>query len=81
MKNQEIAKILKEIALYLEMEDEPFKPRAYEKAANSVEALEKEAEEIYKQGGIKALMQIPGVGEGIALRIEEAFSINQNEGQ
>ncbi len=71
MKNFEIAKILYNIALYLEMEEEQFKPRAYEKAARSVEALTEDVSEIYKRGGIKALMDIPGVGEGIAEKIEE----------
>jgi len=71
MKNSEISKILYEIALYMEMDNVQFKPRAYEKAAESVEALEQEAEEIYKTGGLNGLMQIPGVGEGIAKRIEE----------
>ncbi len=71
MKNYEIAKILYNIALYLEMEDEPFKPRAYEKAARSVEALTEDVSDIYKRGGTKALMNIPGVGESIAEKIEE----------
>ncbi|MBI2038627.1 MAG: hypothetical protein HYT19_01755 [Candidatus Nealsonbacteria bacterium] len=71
MKNSEIAKVLYEIALYMEMDNVQFKPRAYEKAAESVEIFEREAEEIYKKGGLNGLMQIPGVGEGIAKRIEE----------
>ena len=40
VKNFEIAKILKEIAIFLEMDDVQFKPRAYEKAAKSVESME-----------------------------------------
>ncbi|MBI2084642.1 MAG: DNA polymerase/3'-5' exonuclease PolX [Candidatus Aenigmarchaeota archaeon] len=71
MKNFEIAKILYNIALYLEMEEEQFKPRAYEKAARSIEALTEDVSGIYKRGGIKALMEIPGVGESIAEKIEE----------
>ncbi|MBI4010498.1 MAG: DNA polymerase/3'-5' exonuclease PolX [Candidatus Aenigmarchaeota archaeon] len=71
MKNFEIAKILYNIALYLEMEEEQFKPRAYEKAAHSVEALSEECIEIYQKGGLKALMEIPGVGQSIAEKIEE----------
>jgi len=71
MKNFEIAKILKEIAIFLEMDDVQFKPRAYEKAARSIEALEEDVEEVYKRGGIKALMEIPGVGQAIAEKIEE----------
>lgn len=72
MVNSELAKILFELAELLEMKDVPFKPRAYERAAHSVESLEKDVKEIYKFGGIKALMsEIPGVGQGIAERIEE----------
>lgn len=71
MINQEIAKILYEMALYMEMKDVQFKPRAFEKAAHSVEALEEDVRNIYKKGGIKALEEIPGVGKGIAERMEE----------
>ena len=71
MKNQEIAKIFYEIADYLEMEGVAFKPYAYQKAAITLETLEEDVEEIYKKGGLKALEEIPGVGESIALKIEE----------
>jgi len=71
MKNQEIAKIFYEIADYLEMEEVAFKPYAYQKAAITLETLEEDVEEIYKRGGLEALMEIPGVGESIALKIEE----------
>ena len=69
--NQKIAKILYEMAEFLEMEGVAFKPRAYEKAAISIEALGKDIKEIYKEGGVKALEEIPGVGKGIAERVEE----------
>jgi len=71
MMNQEIAKILYEVAQYLEMKEIPFKPRAYEKVAHSVEALEEDIADIYKKGGVKALQEISGVGKAIAERIEE----------
>ena len=71
MKNQELAKIFYEIANYLEMEEMPFKPYAYQKAAITLETLEEDAEEIYKEGGRKAILKIPGVGESIADKIEE----------
>jgi len=70
MTNQEIAKVLQEIALLYEMDGVDFKPRAYEKAALGVEALNKDVREIYKNGGIKALTEISGVGKGIAYHIE-----------
>ena len=71
MKNQEIAKIFYEIANYLEMEGVAFKPYAYQKAAITLETLEEDVEEIYKRGDLEALKEIPGVGESIALKIEE----------
>ena len=52
------------------MEGVLFKPRAYEKAALGVEALDKEIMEIYKSGGAGGLMKISGVGQGIAHHLE-----------
>jgi len=71
MRNQEIAKIFYEIAYFLEMENVKFKPFAYEKAALTLEGLEKDVEEIYKKEGFGGLKKIPGVGESIAKKIEE----------
>ncbi len=71
MRNSELAQIFREIALYLEMQGVQFKPRAYEKVAYALEALEEPVGEIYKRGGVKALREIPGVGEAIAEKIEE----------
>lgn len=71
MKNQEIAKIFYSIARYLEMDGVAFKPYAYEKAGDSLEVLEQDIGEIYDKGGLKALMEIPGVGKNIADHIEE----------
>ena len=69
--NHEIAAQLNEMAALLEMQGVAFKPRAYEKAALGVESLDTQAAEIYQSGGLKALEQIPSVGKGIALHIEE----------
>lgn len=71
MKNDEIAKVLYEIAEYLAMDDVAFKPQAYEKAAVIIDDLETEIEETYKKEGIKGLEKIPTVGKGIAKVIEE----------
>lgn len=69
--NQAIAETLRQIGEYLEMQKVPFKPRAYEKVALTVDALEEEVAAIYKRGGAAALKEIPGVGAGIADKIEE----------
>ena len=71
MKNQEIANIFYEIADFLEMEGVQFKPYAYQKAAITLENLEKDVQDIYKEGGREALEKIPGVGKSIAEKIEE----------
>lgn len=71
MKNQEIANIFYEIADFLEMEGVQFKPYAYQKAAITLETLEKDVGEIYKEGGREALLKIPGIGKSMAEKIEE----------
>ncbi|XOB41201.1 MAG: DNA polymerase/3'-5' exonuclease PolX [Candidatus Nealsonbacteria bacterium] len=71
MKNQEIAKIFYEISEYLEMEEVPFKPRAYQRVALTLENLERSVSDIYFKEGLKGLDKIPGVGKNIALKIEE----------
>lgn len=71
MTNREVAKILYEMSILLEMKEVAFKPQAYEKAAHSIESLSESVKEIYDKGGLKALEDIPGIGPGIAERIEE----------
>ncbi|MBI4795264.1 MAG: DNA polymerase/3'-5' exonuclease PolX [Deltaproteobacteria bacterium] len=71
MKNKEIAKLFYEISEYLEMEGVAFKPYAYQKAARALETLQDDLEDLYRQGGLKALKKIPGIGESMALKIEE----------
>ena len=79
MKNKEIARIFTEIAEYLEMEGVPFKPYAYQKAALTLETLKDDVEDLYGQGGLKALKSIPGVGESIAHKIEEYLKTGKIE--
>jgi DNA polymerase (family 10) len=71
VRNHEIARIFREMAALLEMEEVPFKPRAYEKAGESIEALAEPVEELYERGGRKALEKIPGIGKSFAAKIEE----------
>ena len=74
MINHDIAKILREMAVFLDMDEVAFKPRAYERAAREIEDRNLDVEdlkEIYKKDGLKALMEIPGVGRGIAEHIAE----------
>jgi DNA polymerase (family 10) len=71
MKNQQIASIFYEIADILEMQNVQWKPRAYRQAAQSIDSLKEDVEEIYKKGGTKKLEEIPNIGEALAKKIEE----------
>ncbi|MFH1826012.1 MAG: DNA polymerase/3'-5' exonuclease PolX [bacterium] len=72
MDNQQFAKILWEIAEFLELkQDNIFKIRAYRKAAQIISSLSVDLGEIYKKGGLKGLQEIPGIGEHIAAKCEE----------
>lgn len=68
MKNIEIANILYEIAELLELNEIAYKPRAYRRAAQSIEMLSDDIESLYKEG---KLDEIPGVGKSIASKIQE----------
>ncbi len=70
-KNLNLAKIFYEMAKFLEMEETPFKPAAYGKAAHSIEVLSEDVSDIYRKAGREGCLKIPAVGQGIALRIEE----------
>jgi DNA polymerase (family X) len=87
LKNEGLAKVLRNIGFLTEVEDEPnaqFKSRAYYRAADSVENLEDDVAGIYKKGGVGALQEIPGVGRAIAAKIEEYIKtgkVGHYEGQ
>jgi DNA polymerase (family 10) len=71
--NQEVARILSEIGTYLDMQGVAWKPRAYEKASELVSGMERELADIYAEGGVRALKDLPGVGVAIAEKLEELF--------
>src|SRR3989344_7444479 len=68
MKNIEVADLLNEIANYLEFENETYKVRAYRRAALQIETLSEDIEEAWKNN---KLLEIPGIGEGIAKKIDD----------
>jgi len=68
MRNLEVAKILYEIADLLELKGVEFKPYAYRRAAQTVESLSKDIEDVYKEGKLEDL---PGIGKNIAQKIAE----------
>lgn len=71
MKNKEIAKILRIIALYLEIKGIKYKPQAYEKAAYSIESLDADIEDFIKKNGTDGLKRLPGIGQSISEKIIE----------
>ncbi len=77
MKNSAIAKVFQEIADLLELKEEnPFKIRAYQKVARTIENLPVEIEQVMKEGKLR---EIPGIGEAIAKKITELVSTGHLE--
>ncbi len=69
MKNKELANLFEKMADILEFKDEnPFKISAYRKASWILGDLTQDIEEITEKGELK---DIPGIGEGMAKKIEE----------
>jgi DNA polymerase (family 10) len=69
MKNKELANLFERMADILEFKGEnPFKISAYRRASRIIGDLTQDIEEITEQGELK---NIPGIGEGMAQKIEE----------
>jgi len=69
--NKNLAKIFYEIADMLAADKVEFKPFAWRKAAQSLGDLEQDVASIYARGGLKAVEEIPGIGNSIGKKIEE----------
>ena len=68
MKNREVSRIFNDIADLLEIKgDNPFRIRAYRRAAMNIEGLSRDVAETSKD----ELMEIPGIGKDLAGKIEE----------
>lgn len=75
MNNQQIAKLFQEIAKILEIKgDNPFRVRAYQKAAQNIENLTAELQTILKEG--KKLDSIPGIGKDLSEKIKTIIQTN-----
>lgn len=71
MKKEEIAEILDEIHVLLELKGEnPFKVRAYQGAARALEVLDKDLGEVIKGEGLES---IKGIGKALAEKIEALY--------
>ncbi len=77
MKNIEIASLFNEIADFLEVKGEnPFRIRAYRRAAQAVEGLSEDIAAIAQRGG---LLEVPGIGKDLAGKIQEYFASGKVE--
>jgi len=69
MRNQEVAKILHDISVLLDIKGESrFRVVAYEEAARRIENWPEPIEEVWKNGKLE---DIPGIGQSIASKIAE----------
>ena len=72
VENAEVARLFREVADLLELQDaNPFRIRAYQGAARTVEELPQPVEELVHDGGRKSLADLPGIGDDLAGKIEE----------
>jgi len=73
MTNGEIAAVFERIALILDLkgDENPFRVRAYARAAETIANMSKSLRTIYEEGELPALRAIPGIGEDLSLKIEE----------
>lgn len=69
--NREVAHIFEEMGFMYEAKDDKFRQRAYHRGAETVNNLSQDIEQIYKEGGVEKLAGLPGVGQGMAEKIEE----------
>jgi len=70
--NKDIASKLSEIAALLnEQKANPFRVNAYLSAAKTIGTMTEAVEDLLRREGFQALLEIPGIGEGIARSINE----------
>ncbi|MCG0278670.1 MAG: helix-hairpin-helix domain-containing protein, partial [Thermanaeromonas sp.] len=76
MTNLELSWALEEMGDLLEIKgEEPFKVRAYRRAARALETLEEEAAKLYARGELE---KIPGVGKNLAKKIAELLETGRS---
>ncbi len=77
IRNAEVARVLKEIGLLLEVEGKDrFKPLAYYRGVRSITSLGEDIEAVAKRDG---LMDIPGIGKGLAEVIKNYLETGEVE--
>jgi DNA polymerase (family 10) len=80
MTNKEIANILFEIGDVLELKrpTDRFRFLAYRQAGQKIATWREDLKSIYEREGTKGLEKVPGVGEGIAEKIEELLKTGKS---
>jgi DNA polymerase (family 10) len=71
--NPAVARQLQELAARLELEGVEHAPRAYRRAAETVERARRSAAEIHAKEGVHGLEALPGIGSHIAEALHELF--------
>jgi DNA polymerase (family 10) len=75
VKNSDIAKIMRHLGFLTEVGEDyvnaQFRARAYYRAADTIANLSENVADVYDDGGVAALLEIPSVGKAIAAKIEE----------
>lgn len=72
MRNREVATVLVKIADLLQIKaDNPYKIRAYRKAAESIYHLDEDIAILYEKGRIR---EVPGIGDAVAGKIGEILT-------
>src|SRR5262245_37612149 len=70
MTNREIADVFRRLAGLMELrEDNPFKIRAYRMAAETIEDSQKPLADLFREGGVSRLRELPGIGSAISQKI------------
>lgn len=68
--NEGIAVVLEQMADMLdEREANPYRVGAYRQAAQTIRAHDEPLADLYAEGGVNALMDLPGVGESLSAHI------------
>src|SRR3990172_7339030 len=80
MTNKELADTFSLVGVLLEIKGEViYKILAYRRAAESLTNLGRDVNDIWKEGGQKALLEISGVGKAIAEKIDELLRTGRLE--
>lgn len=77
--NSELARLLQQIADMLEFKNEnPFKFRSYQMAAETIGSMGTPIAEIVARGGASELQKIPGIGKTISSQILEILEFGKS---